>query len=298
MNAVTTNGLRFRRGLAQPRCRTSFPMMTNELHLSSDVLTSAVEQFAQQGDRTLFYPLGLSQFDNRRQWLVQPRQDPAAKDGRWLRIVAGISPEQLRERITGQQSTDGSRQRPGILLGLGIQTAAGYVAAVGHFANGAAPLERVVVGPGLLQVPLAGGIGTVPHGDDAGQGRDPFRSRTVGALGVPAVRRLQRLSVTVVGCGRLGSLLVAGLVPLGIQRLYVSSREIRLHFSRHLPEQPMQRLTGLSGRTAVCDVERQKQIAVSHRLQERVEPVLSVLALSFELAVKREPPVAVLNHCQ
>jgi hypothetical protein len=258
-------------------------MVTDELHLPSELFAGAVERFARDPEQTLIYPLGLSQIDGVRQWLVRSSPRDVAATGPSLRLVAGLTPEQLRERVAQVRGGDASR-RPGIVLGLGIQQAAGHLTAVGVFAHGLVPLERVViVGPGLHQIPIYGGTGEVDAARAHGRG-ERFRSRTVGALGTNTVERLQRLTITVIGCGRLGSLVVAGLVPLGIHRLLLVDPDL-------LEDHNLGEMVGVSpsdvGRPKACVLAEHCQRTALDGKPTATPIVSSVHALEGLYAVKR-----------
>src|SRR5262249_22598380 len=101
------------------------------------------------------------------------------------------------------------------VLALGLGRAAGRVAGTYFALGGAQPLHRLaVVGSPLAPTRLTGERrGALP--DRATE----VWSRTRGALGEAAFRRLHGLHVGVVGCGRSGSLAAVALHRLGVGRL-------------------------------------------------------------------------------
>ena len=119
---------------------------------------------------------------------------------------------------------------PAAVLALGIGAAAGHMAAARYSAGGVEPLNAVsVVGPGMPRIGLEAELETTSGQRDGRQGSDQhvagfpsplaLWSRTIGALGEPAWRRLTELHVAIVGCGRTGSLVATGLNHMGVKRL-------------------------------------------------------------------------------
>ncbi len=90
--------------------------------------------------------------------------------------------------------------------------------------SGPEPLSRLVlVGPGMHVVPLSEEAGAPAEAASEAEERGAAEarwSRTVGALGgLAAWRRLVRLRVGIVGCGRTGSLMAVALARVGVRSL-------------------------------------------------------------------------------
>jgi hypothetical protein len=170
---------------------------------------------------------GLNRLPGRLEFLVhRAGGDEPAPAGDRPRVV--VLPETRPDLLTRRLEDVPFFAPPGstvAVLALGSGPAAGQLAGVCRTGGALRPLDRVrVAGAGLPVVDLAG-PGLAPPGDDpGGQTSLPWPeeevlSRTIGALGEATWRRLRSLHVTLVGCGRTGSLLATGLRRQGVRRL-------------------------------------------------------------------------------
>ncbi|MBI4493364.1 MAG: ThiF family adenylyltransferase [Chloroflexi bacterium] len=95
-------------------------------------------------------------------------------------------------------------------------------------AGEALPIASLALpGPGLPRLPLL--PGDRPAGEDVDREADavpPRWSRTAGALGEAAWRRLAVLRVGLVGCGRLGSALALALAQAGLRELVLVDPDV------------------------------------------------------------------------
>jgi hypothetical protein len=108
-----------------------------------------------------------------------------------------------------------------VVVALGVGMAAGRLAGACRVGSSLRPLDSVrVAGAGLATVRFleqaADPTSEVPA---LPWPEEEMLSRTIGALGEEAWRRLRGLHVALVGCGRTGSLMAIGLRRLGVRRL-------------------------------------------------------------------------------
>jgi hypothetical protein len=102
--------------------------------------------------------------------------------------------------------------RPSALVALG--GAAGEIGGVFLSSTGAVPIDSIsLVGPGMPRL-----LADPPDGSPSAPDLEMW-SRTIGALGESAWRRLRSLHFAVVGCGRSGSLAAIALARMGARRL-------------------------------------------------------------------------------
>ena len=171
-----------------------------------------------------------------------------------------------------------------IALGLGVGPAAGHLAAACRTANGWLSLDRVrVVAPGLPTLALKQESAWTTGQSDESTSHEVW-SRTIGALGENAWRRLRELRIVVVGCGRTGSLLSASLRRMPV-------KEITLIDADRVEPHNLGEMEGVD----LDDLRRTKVAAVADHLRRQrlpgpaaIETVPeSVLSLSALVAIKR-----------
>lgn len=142
-----------------------------------------------------------------------------------------------------------------VVVTLGAERAAGMVAATAFHFGEPLPLDAVtIVGPGYPRLELTRET-TMPNTLAAGDHADEIWSRTRGATGDLALRRLQSLRVAVIGCGRSGQLVAQSLHRLGASTVLVDDDQVEWHT---LGESPL---------LAPADVGHHKVEAVANRLR-------------------------------
>lgn len=193
--------------------------MSNRVVISEAGLRQIFARAEAQAGRPVSCGAGVSQRGWWREWLLH---DVTAQSAEQLRtptchhalVHFGSTPEELREALSTAPPEHLLAQGPVLVMALGRRRACGVVGAVAWSNTGAVPIERLrIVRPGLPEVALTESAGPVETSQPA------IWSRSWGALGETTARRLQELSVAMVGCGRTGSLVAEMLVRAGVRRL-------------------------------------------------------------------------------
>jgi len=186
-------------------------MAFHELCITPAGLRELVARLRTAGRSPILAPAGMSHLRSHCQWLIHSIDlPPQQRQGRVV-LIAGHHPQDMSDQLRRLQH-ETSIDYPTLVLVLGVNEAAGYVAGGALTTDGLEPLRWVThVGPGFERTPLGVPGVSVPLSD--------VLSRTRGALGDAAFRRLQRLHVAVVGCGRTGSLMAESLASLGLSAL-------------------------------------------------------------------------------
>jgi len=105
-----------------------------------------------------------------------------------------------------------------LVLSLGLGRALGRLAAAWCFQDRVEPVQQfVLVGSGWLRLPQSNA--DFWPSTPAGPPLEELLSRTIGALGLATFRTLRQLTVAVIGCGRIGSLVAELLASVGVARL-------------------------------------------------------------------------------
>lgn len=200
----------------------TLPVLRHILTLSAPAVAALLRRSRLTRQGPLFCPVGFSRLADRVEWLLHSVRLQADPDSRTapLRADVAASAAQLEARLRELvASADGT----GVLV-LGERAAAGQLLARRFSSAGPVGFDEVrVVGAGL---PLLG-----PGTPDEVPAEDRQRwSRTIGALGETAWRRLRQLVIAVVGCGRSGSLIVSSLARLGVRKLILCDADrLELH---------------------------------------------------------------------
>jgi hypothetical protein len=170
-----------------------------------------------------------------------------------------------------------------VILALGVGPAAGHTAAAYRSADSWRSLDSInIVAPGLPRLELSHRRHRPAEHSDEALSAEAW-SRTIGALGDEVWRRINELHVVVVGCGRTGSLLSAGLRRAALRKMtLIDADRIEPH---NLGE-----MDGVD----LDDLSRTKVEAVAQRLESQRLPCCctvnalpeSVLSLSALVAIK------------
>jgi molybdopterin/thiamine biosynthesis adenylyltransferase len=256
--------------------------MQHHLTISDPALRELLRRLAMNPDHVAVCPAGVSRLGDRTEWLVHAlrRQPPWPDGGARSVFVAADRIEHLPGRLRAtlaERLVDAST----VVLALGIGRAAGHGAGVCRTGGVVLPLDGVgVVGPGMPRLAFSPATGVDAEPSEAERA---VWSRTIGALGEAAWRRLRDLHVAVVGCGRSGSLAATALCRLGLRRLTLLDPDtVELHN------------VGEMDAVTQGDVGRRKVDAVREALRRdapgecRVDAVAeSVLALPGLVAAKQ-----------
>jgi hypothetical protein len=155
----------------------------------------------------LTFPAGWSRLPGSVEWLVHAA-GTGPPDRPRLAAGVGSTPAELDRRLSHLADAAGCEAA----LVVGVGSSGGRLSAVRRTRHGPVPFERVsVMGPGMVTVGAPEEPVTAEEGERW--------SRSIGALGGRAWRRLRGLSVAVVGCGRSGSLAAEALARTGVRRL-------------------------------------------------------------------------------
>jgi hypothetical protein len=238
-------------------------------------------------ERLVLCPAGHNRLPGRLEWLVHRtlRPGPGFPPATPAVIVPTRRPDRLRPALH-EALRLASTHAPTAVLALGVGPTAGLLAGLCCVEGAVVPLNRVVIaGPGLPAVALApaGPSSQKPH-PSKGPPDEEVWSRTIGALGATAWRRLSHLRVAVVGCGRSGSLAATALRRLGVHHLALIDPD---HLEPHN--------LGEMDAVGLDDVGRPKAEALARALtaslpglERLVEPVPeSVLSLPGLAALKQ-----------
>lgn len=169
----------------------------------------------------------------------------------WRGLV-GFHPDQTATRRLLEALAAADRA---VMVTLGVERSAGMVAGTAFHLGESWPVDAVtIVGPAYPRLELTHET-AVPSPFAAGEHADEIWSRTRGATGDLALRRLQSLRIAVIGCGRSRQLAVQSLHRLGASIVLVDDDRVEWHT---LGESPL---------LAPTDVGRHKVEAVADRLR-------------------------------
>lgn len=198
-------------------------MIETLVTFSETALRTLVNDLSLTSGRVRACPAGLSRLAGRLEFLVhRAAASEPRPSGDAPRVVVL---QESRPELLGRRLDDASFFPPAgvaaAVVALGVGPAAGRVAGIVRIGENLLPLCQVrLAGAGLPAVALNGAAKVL--GEETSPWPWPEEevlSRTIGALGEAAWRRLRGLRVALVGCGRTGSLLAVGLRKLGVRRL-------------------------------------------------------------------------------
>ncbi|GIU73099.1 MAG: hypothetical protein KatS3mg004_0186 [Bryobacteraceae bacterium] len=182
--------------------------------------TALLKRLERDPSAPQFCPAGRSQPGHTAELLVtQEGHSAQSVPPRRVVVIAATRPGELAARLRSlgleQLGADVAAA-----LAVGVGAAAGRVAGLALGPHGASPLSSVrILMKGLPEIPLAASPGIVPWSLPATEAERAVWSRSLGALGERAWRRLASLHVVQIGCGRTGSLMAASLARIGIRNL-------------------------------------------------------------------------------
>ena len=175
--------------------------------------------------RALYVGLGLCHRDGDHEWLMGPQVDA----GRAHSLPTATSLMCVTRAASPPMPPDPWPSGVAAELVLGADTWAGHWWGYARQDGVTFPLHELrLVGTGMHRLPSLGTPPTLPHAPLEAHER---WSRTAGALGGADVRRrLVRLNVAVVGCGRSGSVAAEQLARLGVAELtLIDPDRVELH---------------------------------------------------------------------
>jgi ThiF family len=178
--------------------------------LIRDVLTRA------SSIEPLLVPIGFNRSGPLTEWLVHGPANSLSSDQPRLAVMRADSLEQMEHRLL--QAID--RPEVAAAVVVGERGVSGRLMALFRGRERRQEFERIrLVGPGMPLEPLH------PAPQPSAGERECW-SRTIGALGEAAWQRLRGLHVALIGCGRTGSVLAAGLARWPVGRLTLIDADV------------------------------------------------------------------------
>ncbi|NLF14564.1 MAG: hypothetical protein GX597_22470, partial [Anaerolineaceae bacterium] len=180
-------------------------------------LSGMMRHSVRQPGEMLWVPTGQHASAERMEWLAREAIPlPAQRDQPGLLAWGAASPDAWSARAIPEHA-DG-------WICLGMDGLAGRIWGAVRVGSQQVPLQEVrLVGSGMYRIggptldrPAFGSV--PPHPEQAAFWFERW-SRTMGALGRQAWRRLTRLQVAIVGLGRTGSAVAVTLARLGVRRV-------------------------------------------------------------------------------
>jgi molybdopterin/thiamine biosynthesis adenylyltransferase len=202
-------------------------MSHHELRFSQLGLRELARQLPSPREPRLFTVGCLTHGDQRR-WLVHTLHPPMPLIFPRLLVVGEEDPDRM-DASARRAIGDLGWNEETLVLSLGLQSAQGTLAAAWCHQGRVEPVRQfVLVGPGWLRLPRSDSEFTAST--PAGLPLEELLSRSVGALGRGVFITLRQLTVAVIGCGRLGSLVAEMLASVGVARLVlVDGDHLELH---------------------------------------------------------------------
>jgi molybdopterin/thiamine biosynthesis adenylyltransferase len=199
-----------------------------ELRFSQPGLRELARQLQSPREPRLFCAVGRLAHGNERRWLVHTLHRQAIPGRPQLLAVREDDPSRIE--ATARKAIDDAEWNEEILvLSLGLGAAQGRLAAAWCFQGRVEPVQQfVLVGPGWLRLPRFNP--EFSPSTSVGPPLEELLARTIGALGQATFRTLRQLTVAVIGCGRIGSLVAEVLASVGVARLIlVDADHLELH---------------------------------------------------------------------
>lgn len=196
--------------------------MHTRISLNHNLLRRLVEELGRNPAATFSCASGINRLRESTNLLAYDleREFSSVPAPHHLLVCGGIDPASLAGSIRRALARP-TRSLPGAVLGLGVGNQSGDVAGVFRVGDSFVPLDEVVLQePGLPRVRLGfrkEGRREIPV--------SPLEletwSRSIGALGEAAWRRLTELHFGVIGCGRSGMEVATSLARLGAAQITV-----------------------------------------------------------------------------
>jgi len=189
----------------------------NRLTITAPAFRALAAGLAANPQRATSCTAGLSRLPDRREFLLhEVSWESAPPDRERPAVVVRSAPTVKDLPLELQGAVSRLHGRIGLALALGTGRAAGHLAGLCSTRHGAERLDELAIaGAGMplarLHTPERKALST--PADLA------IWSRTIGALGVAAWRRLTSLHFAVIGCGRTGSLVAISLARLGVRAI-------------------------------------------------------------------------------
>jgi hypothetical protein len=191
--------------------------MPSRIILTQPQLAELATRLARDTGSVAACPVGSSHLPHLRTYLVRsiewiPRRVRASDD---LLVVRAAPSADDITRVVDEEAKRFPSRGEGAVLAISFERGAISVGGKSLCEERVGQLDSIeIVGPGLPRIALSTDVSVTAAGRGL-PGQDERWSRTIGALGETAWRRLTELNFAIIGCGRNGSLMATALARTG-----------------------------------------------------------------------------------